>query len=154
MGWIKKTLPELSKCNQSKVESFIYGFVRKILEDGEWITWVSLRDCLSYIAELAPDLFLKKIEWCTIYKQQEMLSLFPKSKDSIMQNNYITEVLGNRSIAWSPDYLVSSITTLGLLEILSYEKTNWQTHQSILLFPFCFHGIRKRLQMVKKERMH
>ena len=63
MGWIKKTLPELSKCNQSKVECFIYGFVRKILEDGEWITWVSLRECLSYIAELAPDLFLKKIEW-------------------------------------------------------------------------------------------
>ena len=126
MGWIKKTLPELSKCNQSKVECFIYGFVRKILEDGEWITWVSLRECLSYIAELAPDLFLKKIEWCTIYKQQEMLSLFPKSNDSIMQNNYITEVLwAIEALAWSPDYLVSSITTLGLLETLSYEKTNW-----------------------------
>ena len=48
---------------------------------------------LQNIAELLPDEFLKKIEWSTIYKPQEILRLFPKSGDSILQPNYITHIL-------------------------------------------------------------
>lgn len=91
--WIKKSLSELSRCNRNDIEGSIYELVRAILKDGDWIMWASLQDCLQNIAELLPDEFLKKIEWSTIYKPQEILRLFPKSGDSILQPNYITHMI-------------------------------------------------------------
>ena len=124
--WIKKTLSELSRCNRNDIEGSIYQLVRAILKDGDWIMWASLQDCLQNIAELLPDEFLKKIEWSTIYKPQEILRLFPKSGDSILQPNYITHILwAIEALAWSPDYLIPAINALGLLAGLPYEKTNW-----------------------------
>ena len=124
--WIKKSLSELSRCNRDDIEGSIYELVRAILKDGDWIMWASLQDCLQNIAELLPDEFLKKIEWSTIYKPQEILRLFPKSGDSILQPNYITHMLwAIEALAWSPDYLIPAINALGLLAGLPYEKTNW-----------------------------
>lgn len=124
--WIKKSLPELSRCNRTDIEGSIYKLVRAILKDGDWIMWASLQDCLQDIAELLPDEFLKKIEWSTIYKPQEILRLFPKSGNSITQPNYISHILwAIEALAWSPDYLISAISALGLLATLPYEKTNW-----------------------------
>lgn len=124
--WIKKSLSELSRCNRNDIEDSIYELVRAILKDGDWIMWASLQDCLQNIAELLPDEFLKKIEWSTIYKPQEILRLFPKSGDSIMRPNYITHILwAIEALAWAPDYLIPAINALGLLAALPYEKTNW-----------------------------
>lgn len=124
--WVRMTLPQLSKCNRNKIEVAIDGFVRNVFAEGDWMTWASLRDCLRDVAELAPDIFLKKVEWCAAYKPQEILRLFPKSNDSFFEPNYISGVLwAIEALAWSPDYLVSAIGALGSLAALSYEKTNW-----------------------------
>ena len=119
-------MPQLSKCNRNKIEVAIDGFVRNVFAEGDWMTLASLRDCLRDVAELAPDIFLKKVEWCAAYKPQEILRLFPKSNDSFFEPNYISGVLwAIEALAWSPDYLVSAIGALGALAALSYEKTNW-----------------------------
>lgn len=124
--WVKMTLPQLVKCNQNKIEASINEFVRNAFAEGDWVTWASLRDCLQEVAELAPDIFLKKVEWCAVYKQQEILRLFPKSNDSFFEPNYITGILwAIEALAWSPVYLISAIGALGALAALPYEKTNW-----------------------------
>ena len=94
--------------------------------------WASLQDCLQNIAELLPDEFLKKIEWSTIYKPQEILRLFPKSGDSILQPNYITHMLwAIEALAWSPDYLIPAINALGFWRGFHMRKQIGRIHPLI-----------------------
>lgn len=125
--WVKKALPDLSMCNHDKLEGSLIRLVRTLLEDGEWTTWASLGDCLQNIAEIAPEVFLERVEWSVLHKPQGILRLFPQKNGSLFgQENYISELLWAIEIlAWSPDYLIPSICALGLLEAMPYEKTNW-----------------------------
>lgn len=127
MCWIKKSLSSLSFCNHNILKREIICFVGTLLDEGEWATWASLRDCLQNFAELAPDIFFKKLEWNIIHKPEEILKLFPQKNGALFgQPNYISELLWSLEIlAWSPDYLISSIRILAQLETLPYEKTNW-----------------------------
>lgn len=125
--WVKKMLPELSTCNQDKVETAAAQLVRALLENAEWTTWVSLRDCLQNLAELSPEVFLDSIEKSVVKKPQEILRLFPEKESNLfLESNYLSELLWALEIlAWSPDYFIRSVSTLGLLEALPYEQTNW-----------------------------
>ena len=125
--WIKKALPDLKNCNQNKVDSSIFALMKSLFEGADWTTWASLGDSLQSLAELAPDVFLEQLECEIIQKPEEILRLFPQRDSSLFgSKNYIAELLWALEIlAWSPDYLVRSICTLGLLEELSYERTNW-----------------------------
>ena len=125
--WVKKMLPELPKCNHDKIDIAAAQLVRLSLDNAEWTTWANMRDCLQYLAELSPDVFLDKVEQSILHTPQEILRLFPEKESSILHtSNYISELLWALEIlAWSPDYLVRSVCTLGLLEALPYERTNW-----------------------------
>lgn len=124
--WVKKNLSELSQCNQEKIENNIYTLVSTLLQDAKWITWTSLRDCLSNLAELSPEAFLKEAERGIINNPTEIVNLFPPKSGELSGINYISNLLWALEIlAWSPEYLVHSISVLGLLEALPYERTNW-----------------------------
>ena len=124
--WIKKKLSELSQCNQDKIESNIYDLVSTLLQDAKWIAWTSLRDCLQNLAELSPEAFLKEAERGIINNPTEIVNLFPPKSGELSGINYISNLLWALEIlAWSPEYLVHSISVLGLLEALPYERTNW-----------------------------
>lgn len=124
--WVKKNLSELSQCNQEKIENNIYTLVSTLLQDAKWITWTSLRDCLQNLAELSPEAFLKEAERGIINNPTEIVNLFPPKSGELSGINYISNLLWALEIlAWSPEYLVHSISVLGLLEALPYERTNW-----------------------------
>ncbi|ORU01213.1 hypothetical protein D081_0032 [Anaerovibrio sp. JC8] len=162
--WIKKALPDISNCNRNKIENMISLLVRETLQNVEWTRWASLSDCLEYLAELDPECFLDMIEQGIINKPQEILRLFPQKSGLFGTANYITHLLWSLEIlAWSPDFLVRSIRILGLLETLSYTKTNWSNTPknsiiSILLpwYPQTVAGFAKRknaLLSLKNENM-
>lgn len=91
----------------------------------KWITWTSLRDCLQNLAELSPEAFLKEAERGIINNPTEIVNLFPPKSGELSGINYISNLLWALEIlAWSPEYLVHSISVLGLLEALPYERTN------------------------------
>lgn len=124
--WVKKNLSELSQCNQEKIENNIYTLVSTLLQDAKWTTWTSLRDCLQNLAELSPEAFLKEAERGIINNPTEIVNLFPPKSGELSGINYISNLLWALEIlAWSPEYLVHSISVLGLLEALPYERTNW-----------------------------
>ena len=124
--WVKKNLSELSQCNQEKIKNNIYALVSTLLQDAKWITWTSLRDCLQNLAELSPEAFLKEAERGIINNPTEIVNLFPPKSGELSGINYISNLLWALEIlAWSPEYLVHSISVLGLLEALPYERTNW-----------------------------
>ena len=125
--WLKENLMNLPNCNRNKVNLYMICLVRDLLKNAKWTTWASLRDCLQDLAQLAPEEFLDRIEWHVLNNKQEILWLFPKKNSELFgSNNYISELLWSLEIlAWSPDYLIKSICTLGLLEALPYERTNW-----------------------------
>ena len=124
--WVKKNLSELSQCNQEKIKNNIYALVSTLLQDAKWITWTSLRDCLQNLAELSPEAFLKEAERGIINNPTEIVNLFPPKSGGLSGINYISNLLWALEIlAWSPEYLVHSISVLGLLEALPYERTNW-----------------------------
>lgn len=124
--WVKKNLSELSQCNQEKIKNNIYALVSTLLQDAKWITWTSLRDCLPNLAELSPEAFLKEAERGIINNPTEIVNLFPPKSGELSGINYISNLLWALEIlAWSPEYLVHSISVLGLLEALPYERTNW-----------------------------
>ena len=124
--WVKKNLSELSQCNQEKIKNNIYALVSTLLQDAKWITWTSLRDCLQNLAELSPEAFLKEAERGIINNPTEIVNLFPPKSGEFSGINYISNLLWALEIlAWSPEYLVHSISVLGLLEALPYERTNW-----------------------------
>lgn len=151
---IKKVLPEMSKCNRNKIENTISLMIRGLLENADWTRWASLRDCLEYLAELDPENFLDMVEKGIINKPQEMLCLFPQKSGLFGTTNYITYLLWSLEIlAWSPDFLVRSIRIFGMLEALSYKKLTGLIHLKILLCLSYFLGIRKQLQIFRKERM-
>lgn len=127
MCWIKKSLPNLLCCNVDKIENKICCFVNGLLDGAEWTVWASLKDCLQNIAELAPRIFLEKLEECILKKPQEILQLFPQRGNGIFgQSNYIANMLwAIECLAWSPDYLIPAIRTLGMLEALPYQRSNW-----------------------------
>lgn len=141
--WVRENLKDLPNCNHNKADGYMICLVRDLLKNAEWTTWASLRDCLQDLAQLAPEEFLDRIEWHVLNKKQEMLCLFPqKNSDLFGSNNYISELLwALETLAWSPDYLIKSICTLGLLEALPYERTNWANTpiNSIvsILLPWC-----------------
>lgn len=88
--------------------------------------WTSLRDCLQNLAELSPEAFLKEAERGIINNPTEIVNLFPPKSGELSGINYISNLLWALEIlAWSPEYLVHSISVLGLLEALPYERTNW-----------------------------
>ena len=156
--WVKINLPELSNCNKSKIEGHMIQLVRGLLEDADWTTWANLGDCLQDLAELAPAEYLDRVEWSALHKKQEMLNLFPNRESDFFSGNcYISELLWSLEIlAWSPDYLIKSICTLGLLEALPYEETNWSNTPinsivSILLpwYPQTLADIEKRKNALK-----
>lgn len=156
--WINENLQTLSNCNRNKTEGYMICLVRDLLVNADWITWASLRDCLQDLAELAPEEFLDKVEWNALHKKQELLNLFPQKNSKLFQpNNYISELLWSlEALAWCPDYLVKSICTLGLLEALPYERTNWANTPinsivSILLpwFPQTLADLEKRKNALK-----
>lgn len=100
--------------------------VSTLLQDAKWITWTSLRDCLQNLAELSPEAFLKEAERGIINNPTEIVNLFPPKSGELSGINYISNLLWALEIlAWSPEYLVHSISVLGLLEALPYERTNW-----------------------------
>lgn len=117
--WVKKNLSELSQCNQEKIKNNIYALVSTLLQDAKWITWTSLRDCLQNLAELSPEAFLKDAERGIINNPTEIVNLFPPKSGELSGINYISNLLWALEIlAWSPEYLVHSISVLGLLEAL------------------------------------
>lgn len=95
--------------------------------NAEWNMWASLRDCLHNLAELSPKAFLDSVERKLTYESTDILRLFPKKGGEVLgEPNYISELLWSLEIlAWSPEYLVRSISVLGMLEALPYERTNW-----------------------------
>ena len=125
--WLKKELHNLPNCNHVKFDNSCSLLVRTLLQDGEWITRGSLRDCLQYFAELSPNDFLQMIERNIIEQPQKVLSLFPRNNIGFIgqPNNIAVLLWALETLAWSPDYLVPAIGDLGLLEALTYEKTNW-----------------------------
>ena len=155
--WIKKNLSELLQCNQNKIENNIYGLVGILLQDAGWITWTSLRDCLQDLAELSPEAFLKAVECGIISNPTEILHLFPSKNGGLLETNYISNLLWSlETLAWSPEYLVRSITVLGMLEALPYERTNWSNTPinsivSILLpwYPQTMADLEKRKNALK-----
>lgn len=125
--WINKKIGDLSNCNHQKIKNNLSLLVNDLLSNTKWTTWANLRDCLERLAEISPNTYLEKIEWNILNNKEEVLYLFPKKEDRLFfSSNYITSLICSLEIlAWSPDYLVKSICTLGLLESLPYEKTNW-----------------------------
>jgi len=159
--WLRENLKDLPYCNRNKTDGYMFSLVRALLENAEWITWVSLRDCLQDLAQLAPEEFLNRIEWHVLNKKQEILYLFPKKNSELFRaNNYISELLWSlETLAWSPNYLIKSICTLGLLEALPYERTNWANTPinsivSILLpwYPQTLANLEKRKNALKSLR--
>ena len=109
--WVKKNLSELSQCNQEKIKNNIYALVSTLLQDAKWITWTSLRDCLQNLAELSPEAFLKEAERGIINNPTEIVNLFPPKSGELSGINYISNLLWALEIlAWSPEYLVHSIS--------------------------------------------
>ena len=126
MCLIKYAADKLVNCNTNKIDSLIYSLIREIFHDCTWIRWASLKDCIQNLAELGPNAFLQELEWNIIHNPTEILMLFPKQGADIFGQNNISELLWALEVlSWSPDYLVSSVRCLGLLEALPYEKTNW-----------------------------
>ena len=159
--WLKENLKDLPNCNRNKANGYMICLVRDLLKNTEWTTWASLRDCLQDLAQLAPEEFLNRIEWHVLNNKQEILCLFPKKNSELFgSNNYISELLWSLEIlAWSPDYLIKSICTLGLLESLPYERTNWANTPinsivSILLpwYPQTLANLEKRKNALKSLR--
>lgn len=159
--WLKENLKDLSNCNRNKANGYMICLVRDLLKNAEWTTWASLRDCLQDLAQLAPEEFLNRIEWHVLNNKQEILCLFPKKNSELFgSNNYISELLWSlETLAWSPDYLIKSVCTLGLLESLPYESTNWANTPinsivSILLpwYPQTLANLEKRKNALKSLR--
>ena len=125
--WIKKELYRLPNCNNERINGELSQLVKKHLKDADWVTYASIGDNLRYLAELSPNVFLECIEDGITKRPGDFLALFPKAGTGLFDGtNYITDVLWALEIlAWSPEYLASSICILGRLEALSYEKTNW-----------------------------
>ena len=125
--WVKKVLQELPNCNLDQIKVALSQLVQDQLRDADWIAYASLGDNLRYLAELSPDIFMANVEKGIIEKPKDFLKLFPQKSDGLVgTTNYITELLWSLEVlAWSPEYLASSICILGRLEALSYEKTNW-----------------------------
>lgn len=121
------------QCNQAaasvskeSIDRNIRELVSTLLQDAKWTTWTSLRDCLQNLAELSPEAFLKEAERGIINNPTEIVNLFPPKSGELSGINYISNLLWALEIlAWSPEYLVHSISVLGLLEALPYERTNW-----------------------------
>lgn len=83
---------------------------------------------LEYKYEVTLDLenFFPTINPIIIYRYTEIVNLFPPKSGELSGINYISNLLWALEIlAWSPEYLVHSISVLGLLEALPYERTNW-----------------------------
>lgn len=127
MCLISTNIDRLNNCNKNRLENTIYEFYNKIFDNCNWLRWASLSDCFFKIIEIEPQLYLKMLETNIINNSNEILKLFPKSNASFMsENNYISYILWSLEVlSWSPDYLVKSISCLGMLEALNYDKTNW-----------------------------
>lgn len=124
---LKKLNGNFSHCNSSKIETGSGKVVNRLLSEADWTTWANLNDCLESFAEISPNVYLDKIECNILNKKQDVLELFPKQNQNLFfSTDYISSLIFSLMIlAWSPDYLVRTITILGLLESLPYEKTNF-----------------------------
>ena len=126
---LKKLNGIFSHCGSSKIEAGLGKVVNSLLNKADWTTWANLNDCLESLAEISPIVYLNKIECNILNKKQDVIDLFPKqNQDLFFSTNYISSlILSLMILAWSPDYLIRTITILGLLESLPYEKTNFGT---------------------------
>ena len=156
--WLKANLSDIPNCNHKLFEEKTVLLIQNLLKNAKWTTWANLHDCLQSIAELAPEEFLKALENNLSTDKQSFLPLFPKKNSSVVwSDNFISVLLCSLEVlAWSPEYLVRVVCTLGLLEALPYEHTNYvntpiNSITSILLprYPQTLADIKKRKTALK-----
>lgn len=126
LAQICNTLGEKAPCTNRLIEEESWKFVRSILGGSGNTIWMSLDSDLPVIAEINPDGFLFFLGKRIANSPDNIEALFPKASDNVLfSHNYICSILWSlEGLAWSEKYLIKSISLLGQLAALNYEKTN------------------------------
>ena len=106
----------LKNCSLKKAESISVLAVREIFNDADWVLWASLSDLLPFIAEAAPDEFLKAAEHALQQKPCPFDNIFAQEGSGVTGWNYITGLLwALETLAWEETFLVRVTVILGEL---------------------------------------
>ena len=126
MAFMRNCLKENLPGTDGLIETESRKFIRNILDNSDYIIWMSLDSDLPIIAEINPSEFLSCLEKSIVNDPGSMEKLFPKSSAELLfSSNYICSVLwALEGLAWSDKCFVKSIRMLGLLASLNYEKMN------------------------------
>lgn len=123
--WVKSNLDNLPYCDNDKWETALNLFVKELLGDGEWKTLVSLQDCMQEVAELAPEFFLSAVERVILRNKEAIMNLFLENEENMFgEPNCISRLIrAIETLAWAPNYLISSVGVLALLGGVTCKKS-------------------------------
>jgi len=106
----------LSHCSLDKPGVITLLSVREILDNADWELWGSLDYLLPFLAEAAPEEFLKAVEDALSMSPCPFDILFSQEGDAFTGRNYLTGLLwALECLAWEEQYLVRVTLTLGEL---------------------------------------
>lgn len=107
----------LTACPNSRPESVATRVVRSLLAGADSTRWVSLNDVLPFLAEAAPDEFLRAVGSASENPDQPFSRVFAEEGDGIFSGNYITGILwALESLAWNGEYLTRVCRILANLD--------------------------------------
>lgn len=103
-------------CSSNKVKWATALIVREILQNADWLMWISLSDLLPIIAEISPDEFLDAVEFKLNDSEDTFIKIFNQESSGVFGNIYITGLLWALEIlGWDDNYFIRVTTLLGEL---------------------------------------
>ncbi|WP_217560141.1 hypothetical protein [Paenibacillus sp. GbtcB18] len=105
-----------TSCSFQYSERIVVTIVNKVFANADWVLWASLNSLLPYIAEAAPETFLKKIEGTLTKPKCPFDELFIQERSGLTGENYLTGLLwALETLAWEERFLVNTTVILGEL---------------------------------------
>lgn len=97
------------------LRSFINGIIAQLLDLSGWENWASLGHVLPILAEVAPDVFLRKLEKSLETGDDGVLRLFSEGGGSFGSNPHVDLLWALERIAWLPDCFIRAVLLLAEL---------------------------------------
>lgn len=99
---------------RTKMPAVARGVIAKVLASAaDWRLWASLDYALVFIAEAAPDLFLKTMEDDLVRSEPATAALFGQAGDSFFGDNPHVEVMwALQSLLWEPRWIARAVDIL------------------------------------------
>lgn len=118
-------LSSLVSTNSHDIQAIVRGKVKEIFKNkNDWVFWASLDECVMFLAEAAPEVFLTSLRSALNSKESDFSQYLAKSGSFMGGTEYAELLWALELCAWKPEHLFSVTRILMMLAAYEDKSSN------------------------------